>query len=96
MGSEFAGADEDQKKLYRLIRERTITSQMAAAKTLKTKAFIDISTRSEQYIATGEIVTFDGFLAAMQKRQDDTLLPNIASGDSVDLQASVATQQFSK
>ncbi len=96
MAIEYAGDDEDQKKIYRLIRERTIASQMAAAKTLKTKAHIEISTRSEQYVASGEIVTFDWFLIAMEKRQDDTLLPKIATWDTVSLEESIATQQFSK
>ncbi len=41
-GLEIAGANEDQKKLYRLIRERTIASQMADAKLLRAKIIANI------------------------------------------------------
>jgi DNA topoisomerase-1 len=38
---ERAGADEQQKKLYHLIRQRTIASQMSPAKTQKTTITIE-------------------------------------------------------
>ena len=58
---ENAGHNEDQKKLYRLIRERTIASQMADAKLVRTK--ITAATKEAElpdFSATGSRVMFDG------------------------------------
>lgn len=96
MSVDIAGADADQQKIYKLIRERTMASQMSAAQTLKTTADIAVSTRSELFRAKGEIVTFDGFLAVMEKRKDDTLLPDLSIWDALNYTQIVATQQFSK
>ena len=51
-----------ERRLYELIWKRTIASQMADAEMEKTTATISISGREEQFVATGEIVQFDGFL----------------------------------
>jgi DNA topoisomerase-1 len=51
MENHEAGADISQKKLYSLIRKRTIASQMAPAQVEKTKATIEISKNSNKFIA---------------------------------------------
>jgi len=51
MENHEAGADASQKKLYSLIRKRTIASQMAPADIEKTKATIEISNHSNKFIA---------------------------------------------
>jgi DNA topoisomerase-1 len=56
------GDDAQQKKLYDLIRKRTLASQMAPAVLEKTKAIIDISGYKTKFIAQGEVIKFDGFL----------------------------------
>ncbi len=96
MAISRAGDDEDQKKLYHLIWQRTIASQMSDANTKKTSAIIDISTRSEEYQAKWEIVTFDWFLVVFDKKKDDTLLPKLTEWDVVNSERVVSTQQFSK
>lgn len=85
LGLEVAGKDEREKKLYQLIRERTLASQMAAAATEKTTLTISGSKTEHNYTAKGEIVTFPGFLKVMKRTKDDTLLPQVAKGDIVDL-----------
>jgi DNA topoisomerase-1 len=63
MENSSAGGDASEKRLYELIRKRTIASQMASAEIEKTKAVIDISTNDKyQFIASGEVIKFDGFL----------------------------------
>jgi len=62
MENPSAGGDASEKRLYELIRKRSVASQMAHAEVEKTKATIEISTNPLKFIATGEVVKFDGFL----------------------------------
>lgn len=59
---EIASNNEYEQKLYNLIRNRTIASQMSVAKLEKTTVVIDINNRPEHFEAKGEVVIFDGFL----------------------------------
>ena len=51
-----------EKRLYDLIWKRTIATQMADAELEKTTAEISIGGRQEKFVATGEVIKFDGFL----------------------------------
>ncbi len=93
---EEAGADERQMKLYRLIRARALASQMAAAKTKKTSVQITISTSETLFVAKGEIVVFDGFLATYRRDKDDELLPDIKEGDSPAATTVTATETYTR
>lgn len=101
MANEHASSDEYDQKLYALIRNRTLASQMASAKLEKTVVTIAINPRSQNDIAhffeaKGEVVVFDGFLRVYGRRKDDDLLPPLASGDMLDLQQAVGRQVFAK
>ncbi len=72
---ERAGEDESQKKLYHLIRQRTIASQMAPALVEKTVATIDFWHPTYNFVATGEVVIFDGFLTVYGNPQNFTSAP---------------------
>ncbi len=85
--------DAREQKLYDLIRKRTLASQMADAEIEKTTAKIDISKSDKQFIASGEVVKFDGFLRAYQESSDDdestqsnntASLPPVHKGDELD------------
>jgi DNA topoisomerase-1 len=91
-----AGADAQQKKLYQLIWQRALASQMASAQTEKTEVTIDISNRQEKLIAKGEVLKFDGFMKVYGGIKDDTLLPPIAKGQQLDLNTMTATETFSR
>lgn len=91
-----AGADALQKKLYRLIWQRTLASQMAAAKVEKTEVKIAISTRPELLIASGEVLQFDGFLKVYGNAKDDTLLPPLQPKDQLQLNSMQAKEVFSR
>lgn len=79
----------DQKKLYDLIWKRTIASQMSDAELEKTNVFIESTSISDYFLATGEIVKFDGFLKVYLESTDDEeeeqkgILPPIAQGDKM-------------
>ena len=50
-----------EKRLYDLIWKRAIASQMSKAQIDRTIATVNISTNGVSLIATGEVLTFDGF-----------------------------------
>jgi len=84
-----AGTTEDQLKLYRLIWERTIASQMSDAKLLRTKISANIADLSiPDFSANGAITTFDGWLAAdIAARGDENELPHIPEGEPLTLKS---------
>mgnify|MGYP004448513009 CR=1 FL=1 len=93
-----------ERKLYKLIRQRTIASQMADAEIEKTTIDIAISNRSELFCAVGEVVKFDGFLSVYAESTDDdqaqddksAQLPTIAVGENLDLSQVDATQRYTQ
>ncbi len=100
--------DNAERRLYELIWKRAIASQMSEAEFEKTTAKIDVSTRSEDLVATGEIMKFDGFLKVYMESSDDesehthdqegdnALLPPLEKGQALSLKAMNATQRFSR
>lgn len=82
-----AGTTEEQKKLYTLIWERTISSQMADAKLLKTR--ITAREKSESipaFVANGSQILFPGWLAVdTGARGEDTTLPQVIEGSELTL-----------
>ncbi len=91
-----AGKDTQQTKLYQLIWKRALASQMAAAKVEKTEVTIDVSNSKNKFIASGEVLIFDGFLKVYGKAKDDKLLPELTTGDKLSQISVTALQTFSK
>ncbi|MBR3138867.1 type I DNA topoisomerase [Candidatus Saccharibacteria bacterium] len=85
-----AGRNNYEKKLYQLIWARTVATQMASAKIAKTTIRI-----SNDFVAKGEVVIFDGFLKVYGKSKD-TELPKVAKGDTLDCLEILAKQTFAK
>lgn len=104
MRREDIDGSPQEKKLYSLIWKRTIACQMADAQLEKTTAAIRISERSEQFVATGEVVKFDGFLKVYRESHDNDneeenesrLLPPMQEGQSVACQEISAQQRFTQ
>ena len=92
-----------EKKLYELIWKRTIASQMSDAELEKTTVTINISTVSEKFIASGEVLVFDGFLKVYMESVDDEeqngdskgLLPPLKAGQELRAGSLSATERFS-
>lgn len=93
---EKASSNEYDQKLYSLIRNRTLASQMSPARLEKTVATLTISTSKEVFEAKGEVIIFPGFLRVYGGGKDDELLPTLSSGDSVALKTAEAKQVFSR
>ncbi|MBI5126450.1 MAG: type I DNA topoisomerase [Candidatus Taylorbacteria bacterium] len=84
-----AGANDEQKKLYELIWQRTVASQMSDAKILRTKVTANIKAGSitiPDFTANGSRVLFDGWLKAdPDARGEDVELPKVEAGSPLDL-----------
>ena len=71
MENQTIPGDTFTKRLYELIWKRTIASQMSDALTEKTIINIPVSNREEKFVATGEVVLFQGFLKVYFESKDD-------------------------
>ncbi|HET8575118.1 MAG TPA: type I DNA topoisomerase [Candidatus Paceibacterota bacterium] len=86
-GKQNLGMNAEQKALYQLIWQRTVASQMADAKLLKTKITANIeSDLVPDFVSNGSRTLFPGwFLADPGSRGEDVELPKVAAGDPLDL-----------
>ena len=82
---------DDEQKLYRLIWERAISSQMVPAKLLKTKVSANVKDKSKDneipnFSINGSRVLFPGWLAVdTRARGEDTEVPKLKKGEDLDL-----------
>ncbi|MBQ5836265.1 MAG: type I DNA topoisomerase, partial [Alistipes sp.] len=60
-----------EKRLYELIWKRTVASQMIAAEVNRTTITITMSGDNNKFVATGEVIEFDGFLRLYSESHDD-------------------------
>ncbi|WP_010665160.1 type I DNA topoisomerase [Marinilabilia salmonicolor] len=92
-----------EQKLYDLIYKRTMASQMSDALIEKTTVNINVGAEKHQFIATGEVVKFDGFLKVYiesSDQEDDeesaTFLPAMKENDELSLKKLESRQRFSQ
>ncbi len=108
-----------ERRLYDLIWKRTAASQMADAQIEKTTVEITLNVRLSNsealakagtldaqpstFIATGEVVKFDGFLKVYnitpdEENEEETshILPPLHKGDKLERREIVATERFSQ
>ncbi len=74
--------DDDLRRLYELIWKRMVASQMEAARMDRTTVDIETPDGQTGLRATGQVVTFDGFIAAYEEGRDDK--PRAGSDDDED------------
>jgi DNA topoisomerase-1 len=91
-----AGQDELQQKLYKLIWNRTVASQMAPARIEQTNITINISKDPNIFMAKGEIIVFDGFYKIYGGGKEDQILPNVANGEELNYLDINATETYSR
>jgi DNA topoisomerase-1 len=94
--SDTAGNDAQQKKLYKLIWQRALASQMKSAAIEKTTATIIDTHSKTEFIAKGEVVIKKGWLEVYPNDFKDSLLPALAVGDSLNVEQIAAEQIFSR
>jgi DNA topoisomerase-1 len=94
--------DYDQKRLYTLILNRTLASQMMPAKLEKTSIKISNSINNEIFAANGQVIKFDGYLKLYQVSKDDSaneedgILPNFKDNELLNLNSLYSIQKFSR
>lgn len=101
--AEISGTAQE-KKLYDLIRKRTIACQMADAELERTTISIGISGLNEKFVATGEVITFDGFLQVYKESSDEGndneeengILPAVHINDNLQMESIVSTERFTQ
>lgn len=105
MARQHISGTAQEQRLYELIWKRTLACQMADARLERTNVGISISTRSEQFQATGEVVRFDGFLRVYSESRGDEqtdpngqpdghLLPPVEEGQELTHPELTARQRF--
>ena len=100
-----SGSQQEQK-LYELIWKRTIASQMSDAELEKTTINISAEGIQENFVATGEVIKFDGFLKVYiqsteqegdhEAEEDSGLLPPMSVGDDLDVDVIEARERWSQ
>jgi len=97
--------DRDQARLYELIWNRAIASQMESAELERTTVDINAKagSRNIEMRATGQVVKFDGFLTLYQEGQDETSedeesrrLPAMSQDEILTKQAIESSQHFTE
>lgn len=98
------GGTAQEKKLYDLIRKRTLASQMADAELERTTISVGFSGQKEKFVAIGEVILFDGFLQVYReslddendKEQENGLLPAVEMNAVLKLEDIKATERFTQ
>jgi DNA topoisomerase-1 len=92
----------EQQRLYELIWKRTVASQMSDAILEKTNIKVSSTKAKEKFVATGEVVKFDGFLKVYRESTDDEngdtpgMLPAVKEGEKLDMVEMRARERYTK
>ena len=104
ISKKSVGSDEQQRRLYTLIRQRALASQMTDALIEKTNVEIRAEGSAEAFRAEGEVVKFEGFLRAYadnSRSEGDNplqqgILPPLSEGEPLELAEMSATERFTQ
>ena len=100
MENDTINSSSQEKRLYDLIWKRTVASQMSDAQIEKTTITINISGKNEQFVATGEVVKFDGFLKVYKESSDEEseddvkMLPPVKPAQKLEMKNIQAAERF--
>ena len=91
-----ASLDEKQFRLYQLIWQRAVSSQMSPAKLEATS--VDINSRDDKYIfrVSGQVIKFDGLLKVYPTSTKDEILPEMKKDEDAELLSVTPTQKFTQ
>ncbi len=87
VSKKYAGTTEEQRKLYVLIRERTLASQMMDAEMARTTVSTNIDgAKIPNFTATGSVISFPGWLLGdPRSRGEEKELPPVKEGEVLKL-----------
>jgi DNA topoisomerase I len=94
--------ERDQARLYDLIWKRTLASQMSDAELERTNVKIEANSHKENFVASGEVLLFEGFLKVYLEGNDDDeeeqegMLPALKVGERLQNESIVATERYSR
>ena len=97
-----SGGTGDHARLYDLVLNRAMASQMSAARLERTAVDLHDGSGQTGLRATGQVIKFPGFLALYEEGRDDSadrddnLLPPLSKGDSPAKNAVEANQHFTQ
>jgi DNA topoisomerase-1 len=86
----------NQYKLYKLIWQRAMASQMPEAIVNNASINVDAQKTPYQFRATGQTLVFDGYLKLYPEKISDNVLPVVAEGEAVKLENLSGDQHFTK
>lgn len=102
MSRSEVSVDYDQDRLYSLIWKRTLASQMSEAQLERTVVKINNDKNGKQFVANGEVITFEGFLKVYLEGTDNDedeqagMLPKLEVGEALEDQLITATERYTK
>jgi len=97
--------NDDEFRLYKLIWQRAVASQMASAEMERTTVDLDVKGsdgKTYSFRATGSVVLFDGFLKLYVEGRDDSAgeedarLPRLSEGENLTVSRVEANQHFTE
>jgi DNA topoisomerase I len=94
LGETKKALTPQQQKLYDLIQKRFLASQMAPA--VFDATTVDIQAKNYIFRATGQILKFDGFLKVYPTKFEETELPKLTQGDTLELTELTKSQHFTQ
>ena len=102
MDRQSAEGTASERRLYDLIWKRTIASQMAEAQFEKTTVTIGMSGTEHTFMATGEVLVFDGFLRVYRNSTEESadeqkgLLPPMHRGQQLTYSEVLASERHTQ
>jgi len=93
----LSGMERDAERLYELIWRQFVASQMPSAE--YTSTTITVAAENFELAARGRIIRFDGYTRVLPptgRKGEDTVLPDVAEGDVLELVKLEPTQHFTK
>jgi DNA topoisomerase-1 len=101
MNTPVAGDNKDEQRLYELIWKRTLASQMADAESERTTIEVSVHGSKYAFVATGEVITFDGFTRVyVQSTDEETderrVLPAMSKRERLKIVGAEGVQTYAK
>ena len=102
MSRSEVSVDYDQDRLYSLIWKRTLASQMSDAVLERTAVKINNTKNAKVFSASGEVITFEGFLKVYLEGTDNEddeqegMLPMMQVNEKLEHQLITATERYTK
>jgi DNA topoisomerase-1 len=88
---------EEQYKLYKLIWQKFVSSQMTAA--IFDQTTVDIAAQAKRnydFRVTGSVLKFDGYLKVWEGGSEDTILPELSAAQTLEKIAVTSEQKFTQ